>query len=200
MKDNLQDINVSHMTDLSSPLEIKKELSISKTEANFIIQSRQTINDILHKKNNKFLLIIGPCSIHDTDAALEYAKKVSELRKKVGSHIEVVMRCYFEKPRTKIGWKGLISDPYLDNTNKILDGIKIARKLLIDITKLEVPTATEVLDTITPQYIGGLISWSSIGARTSESQPHRQTASGLSMAVDSKIQRMAILKQLLMEW
>lgn len=150
---------------------------------NFINESRKTIENILSGKDNRMLVIVGPCSIHNYDQAIEYAKKLYEVKYE---NLYIVMRVYFEKPRTCLGWKGLIYDPYLDNSNKIPDGLLIARKLLIELTKMKIPIGLEFLDTITPQYLADLVSWGAIGARTSESQVHRHLASGLSMPVGFK--------------
>lgn len=153
---------------------------------NQISRQRKEIANIIHKKDKRLLIVIGPCSIHDTKAALEYADKLKVLAEKVKDHIYVVMRVYFEKPRTTVGWKGLINDPKIDGSFRIEEGLKIARELLITLTKKGLPLATEALDPITPQYLADLFSWSAIGARTTESQTHRELASGLSMAVGFK--------------
>lgn len=150
---------------------------------NFINESRNTIENILSGKDNRMLVIVGPCSIHNYDQAIEYAKKLHEVKYE---NLYIVMRVYFEKPRTCLGWKGLIYDPYLDNSNKIPEGLLMARKLLIELTKMEIPIGLEFLDTITPQYLADLVSWGAIGARTSESQVHRHLASGLSMPIGFK--------------
>lgn len=168
-----------------SPLPTPKQI-IEQCETvnyNFINESRKTIENILSGKDNRMLVIVGPCSIHNYDQAIEYAKKLHEGKYE---NLYIVMRVYFEKPRTCLGWKGLIYDPYLDNSNKIPDGLLIARKLLIELTKMEIPIGLEFLDTITPQYLADLVSWGAIGARTSESQVHRHLASGLSMPIGFK--------------
>ena len=149
-------------------------------------QSRQHVRNIIFHDDPRLLLIVGPCSIHDVKAGLEYAKRLRDLLDRVGDRVYLVMRCYFEKPRTTVGWKGLIMDPYLDGSDEITEGLRIARRFLRDVTELEIPTATELLDPITPQYIADLICWSAVGARTTESQTHRQMASGLSMPLGFK--------------
>jgi 3-deoxy-7-phosphoheptulonate synthase len=180
------DVNVKEFKPLISPAAIKNELPITDDVAKIVIEGRQEIKSILEKKDDRLLVIAGPCSIHDTDAALEYAQKLKELRQEVKEKINLVMRVYFEKPRTTVGWKGLINDPFLDSSHNIDEGLKKARSLLIEINKMGVPTATEILDPITPQYIAGLLPWVAIGARTTESQTHREMASGLSMPVGFK--------------
>jgi 3-deoxy-7-phosphoheptulonate synthase len=151
-----------------------------------VVQSRQVIRDILDGKDHRLFIVIGPCSIHDVNAAKDYAARLKELAAEVGDTLYLVMRVYFEKPRTTVGWKGLINDPYLDDSFKIQDGLKIGRQLLRDLTEMGLPTATEALDPISPQYLQDLISWSAIGARTTESQTHREMSSGLSSAVGFK--------------
>ncbi len=180
------DVNVKGFKPLISPVDIKQMLPISDNAAKTVVEGRKNIENILQKKDNRLLIIAGPCSIHDTNAALEYAEKFKELKDKVKEKIELVMRVYFEKPRTTVGWKGLINDPDLNSSYNINQGLKIARKLLIDINEMGIPTATEILDPIIPQYIAGLLTWVAIGARTTESQTHREMASGLSMPVGFK--------------
>ena len=180
------DVNVKAFKPLISPASIKNELPITDEVAKTVIDGRRDIENILHKKDDRLLVIAGPCSIHDIDAALEYAHRMKELRKEVKKKINLIMRVYFEKPRTTIGWKGLINDPFLDSTYDIDEGLKKARSLLIEINRMGLPTTTEILDPITPQYIAGLLTWVAIGARTTESQTHRALASGLSMPVGFK--------------
>ena len=180
------DVNVKAFKPLISPASIKNELPITDEVAKTVIDGRRDIENILHKKDDRLLVIAGPCSIHDIDAALEYAHRMKELRKEVKKKINLIMRVYFEKPRTTIGWKGLINDPFLDSTYDIDEGLKKARSLLIEINRMGLPTTTEILDPITPQYIAGLLTWVAIGARTTESQTHRELASGLSMPVGFK--------------
>jgi 3-deoxy-7-phosphoheptulonate synthase len=151
-----------------------------------VVDARSRIRRILHGKDDRLLVVIGPCSIHDPAAALEYARKLKAERERYADTLEVVMRVYFEKPRTTVGWKGLINDPYLDESYRIDEGLRIARQLLLDINRLGVPAASEFLDVISPQYIGDLISWGAIGARTTESQVHRELASGISAPIGFK--------------
>ena len=180
------DINVKEFKPLISPAIIKEKLPITDEVAKTVINGRRDIENILLKKDTRLLVIAGPCSIHDTDAALEYAHKMKQLRDEVKEKINLIMRVYFEKPRTTTGWKGLINDPFLDASYDIGEGLKKARALLIEINRIGLPTATELLDPITPQYIAGLLTWVAIGARTTESQTHREMASGLSMPVGFK--------------
>ncbi|WMY94907.1 MAG: 3-deoxy-7-phosphoheptulonate synthase [Arsenophonus sp.] len=163
-----------------------QEFPVSKKNIEHIVQSRKKIQSILIGKDKRLLVIIGPCSIHDTQSALEYAKKLMQLHVDYEDYLEIVMRTYFEKPRTVLGWKGLISDPELDNSLKVNKGLRLARELLININQLELPTATEFLDMIISQYFSDLISWGAIGARTTESQIHRQMASALSCPIGFK--------------
>ena len=151
-----------------------------------VADSRSVIQDILERRDPRLFVVVGPCSIHDTDAAMDYARRLQGLAEELSDTLYIVMRVYFEKPRTTVGWKGLINDPYLDDSFKIEEGLHIGRKLLIDILELGLPTSTEALDPISPQYLQDLISWSAIGARTTESQTHREMASGLSSAVGFK--------------
>ncbi|MCE4557133.1 3-deoxy-7-phosphoheptulonate synthase [Roseateles cellulosilyticus] len=153
---------------------------------NLISQTRQRIRQIMSGKDDRLLVVIGPCSIHDPTAAIEYARKLKEQREKYAGTLEIVMRVYFEKPRTTVGWKGLINDPYLDESYRIDEGLRIARQLLLEINRLGMPAGSEFLDVISPQYIGDLISWGAIGARTTESQVHRELASGLSAPIGFK--------------
>lgn len=178
--------NIERYVELPTPEEINAEFPISKNSEEFVLNSRRIIQDILDRKDDRKIIILGPCSIHSYDEALEYARFVKDLQEKVKDRFYLVMRTYFEKPRTTIGWKGLIYDPELDGSCNIVKGIKDARKILLDIISLGVPTATEILGVITPQYISDLISWVAIGARTTESQPHRELVSGLSMPVGFK--------------
>ncbi len=180
------DINVTKNIPLPSPEALIAEIPRSDKQAEFMAESREIIRNILNGTDPRFLLIVGPCSIHDTKAGIEYAEKLAKLAEEVKDKVYIVMRVYFEKPRTTVGWKGLIMDPNLDGSDDIADGLRIARKFLCEILDLGLPTATELLDPITPQYIAGLISWSAIGARTTESQTHRQMASGLSMPLGFK--------------
>ncbi|MCG8639107.1 MAG: 3-deoxy-7-phosphoheptulonate synthase [Desulfobacterales bacterium] len=180
------DLNVKSFKPLIAPDDIKKELPLTDEVAETVINGRRDVEKILKKTDDRLLIISGPCSIHDIDAALEYAEKMRVLRDEVKKKINLIMRVYFEKPRTTVGWKGLINDPFLDSSYNIDEGLRKARSLLIDINRMGLPTATEILDPITPQYIAGLLTWVAIGARTTESQTHREMASGLSMPVGFK--------------
>jgi 3-deoxy-7-phosphoheptulonate synthase len=180
------DVNVEKFIPLISPIALKEELPITQNAGETVIQGRHTIEAILKKQDFRMLVIMGPCSIHDERAALEYAEKLHALQQEVKETQFLVMRVYFEKPRTTVGWKGLINDPFLNGTYDITAGLRKARKLLLNITEMGVPTGTEMLDPITPQYIADLVCWSAIGARTTESQTHREMASGLSMPVGFK--------------
>lgn len=183
--DQHENINVCEMKPMISPWVIKEELKITNQMRNDIISSRKIISDILKGSDNRFLVISGPCSIHDYDSAIEYAHRLKELSIKYPK-LYIVMRVYFEKPRTNIGWKGLINDPDLNNTFNINKGIRMARELLMNICEIGLPIGCEFLDTIVPQYISDLVSWGAIGARTVESQVHRELVSGLSMPVGFK--------------
>jgi len=181
------DERIKDITVLPPPEHLIRFFPISGTPVESLItQTRQAIHNIMAGKDDRLLLVIGPCSIHDPMAALEYARRLAEQRKKYAGTLEIVMRVYFEKPRTTVGWKGLINDPYLDETFRIDEGLRIARQLLIDINRLGLPAGSEFLDVISPQYIGDLIAWGAIGARTTESQVHRELASGLSAPIGFK--------------
>lgn len=180
------DINVSRTEALPAPHELLDEISKTGPQSEFVSQSRQEIHRIIFGDDRRLLLVVGPCSIHDVEAGLEYGRRLAKLSERVRDRICLVMRVYFEKPRTSLGWKGLIMDPDLDGSANIDKGLRVARNFLRDIIDLGVPTATELLDPITPQYIADLVSWAAIGARTTESQTHRQMASGLSMPVGFK--------------
>ncbi len=180
------DIRIKELRPLVSPEKLKQQLQMSPISAQTVVESREAIENILNKSDKRLLAIVGPCSIHDEKAAMEYAGKLHDISRQLKDTLLVVMRVYFEKPRTAVGWKGLINDPERDETNDIESGLRRARKLLLDITDLGLPVATEMLDPIIPQYTAGLISWVAIGARTTESQTHREMASGLSMPVGFK--------------
>jgi 3-deoxy-7-phosphoheptulonate synthase len=182
----VSDLNVASNIPLPAPALLVHEIARSEAQAGFVAEARQHVQDIILRKDPRFLLIVGPCSIHDIEAGREYARRLRGLIDRVGSQLFLVMRCYFEKPRTSVGWKGLIMDPHLDGSHNIPEGLRIARRFLREVIDLGVPTATELLDPITPQYIADLICWSAIGARTTESQTHRQMASGLSMPLGFK--------------
>jgi len=181
------DERIKDITVLPPPEHLIRFFPIRGTAVETLIsKTRKGIHNIIQGKDDRLLVVIGPCSIHDPAAALEYARKLLEQRKKYEGTLEIVMRVYFEKPRTTVGWKGLINDPYLDETFRIDEGLRIARQLLIDINRLGLPAGSEFLDVISPQYIGDLISWGAIGARTTESQVHRELASGLSAPIGFK--------------
>lgn len=182
----IDDLNVVSQELLISPAQIKAEIPLSAKARDVVTQGRAVVRDILDRKDHRIFLVIGPCSIHDVEAAKDYARRLKQLADEVSDTIYIVMRVYFEKPRTTVGWKGLINDPYLNDSFKIQEGLHIGRKLLLDIAELGLPAATEALDPISPQYLHDLISWSAIGARTTESQTHREMASGLSSAVGFK--------------
>lgn len=185
-KHQVSDVNVLDSAVLPAPEYLRRQIKRPKGSGLFVANARDNIHRIIFGDDPRALAIIGPCSIHDTKAGLEYAKRLATLAQSIQDRIYVVMRVYFEKPRTTVGWKGLIMDPELDNTCNIPLGLQTARRFLIDVLAQQVPTATELLDPITPQYISDLICWSAIGARTTESQTHRQMASGLSMPLGFK--------------
>ncbi len=179
-------LNVNQITPLTPPDEIKEELPLSEQACQTVVQARQTVRNILDRKDRRLFAVVGPCSIHDTEAAMEYAQRLKALHEELEDRIYLIMRVYFEKPRTTVGWKGLINDPDLNGTHQVEKGLRMARKILLDINELGLPAATETLDPITPQYIADLLAWSAIGARTTESQTHREMTSGLSMPVGFK--------------
>lgn len=181
------DQRIKDITVLPPPEHLIRFFPIAGTAVEGLIkQTRSRIHDILHGKDDRLLVVIGPCSIHDPAAALDYARRLKPLREQYGDTLEIVMRVYFEKPRTTVGWKGLINDPYMDESYRIDEGLRIARQLLIEINRLGLPAGSEFLDVISPQYIGDLIAWGAIGARTTESQVHRELASGLSAPIGFK--------------
>ncbi len=186
MNEKLTDGRVTKYRDIVTPAELQRKLAAGEIELDNVDVGRRGIKDILDKKSNRRFIITGPCSIHDIDEAKEYARELKKIIPKVEDKFLLVMRAYFEKPRTTIGWKGLISDPHLNGTNDMNTGLDRAREFLLYAAGIGVPTGTEVLDTESPQYIDDLISWSAIGARTTESQPHRELASGLSVPVGFK--------------
>jgi 3-deoxy-7-phosphoheptulonate synthase len=179
-------LNVSSFRSLVTPRQLKHDLPITPASQATVASSRAALRDVLEGRDPRFIALVGPCSIHDVDAAREYAARLAALRLELDDRLLIVMRTYFEKPRTTIGWKGLINDPHLDGSFDMEEGLRLARQLLLDITALGLPAGTEMLDPITPQYIDDLVSWAAIGARTIESQTHRQMASGLSMPVGYK--------------
>jgi len=182
----LTNTNITTLEQIPTPLEIIDKYQATESIKNNILKWRTEISNIIQQKSNKMLVVVGPCSIHDPKAAYDYAVQLKQLMNKYQNNLFIVMRVYFEKPRTTVGWKGLINDPHLDNSFKINQGLELARKLLLEINKLEIPVGCEFLDTISPQYIADLVSWGAIGARTTESQNHRQLASGLSMPIGFK--------------
>ncbi len=182
----VEDLNIESITTLITPDQLKAEMPITETAVASVQKGRQVIRDILDRKDHRIFVVIGPCSIHDVDAAHDYAARLRELAEKVSDTLYLVMRVYFEKPRTTVGWKGLINDPYLNDTFKVEEGLHISRKLLLDLAEMGLPLSTEALDPISPQYLQDIIAWSAIGARTTESQTHREMASGLSSSVGFK--------------
>ncbi|HCN89255.1 MAG TPA: 3-deoxy-7-phosphoheptulonate synthase [Oxalobacteraceae bacterium] len=180
------DLRIREMKELTPPSHFIREFACSEKAATTAAASRTALHRILHGQDDRVMVVIGPCSIHDTKAALEYARLLVKERERLAGELEIVMRVYFEKPRTTVGWKGLINDPYMDNSFRINDGLRMARELLLNINELGLPAGTEFLDVISPQYIADLISWGAIGARTTESQVHRELASGLSCPVGFK--------------
>jgi 3-deoxy-7-phosphoheptulonate synthase len=181
----LNNLNIDRVSELPAPIDIKRDYPVTAEIGETVRKGRQKITSIMTGKDKRLMVIVGPCSIHSYDLALDYANKLKELQKSLPNFL-IVMRVYFEKPRTTVGWKGLINDPKLNGTYHIHEGLVQARKLLLEIASLGLPTATEFLDPIVPQYISDLVSWAAIGARTTESQTHREMASGLSMPVGFK--------------
>ncbi len=186
MSSRVTDLHVARNIPLPAPALLLSEIPRSEKQADFVATARETIHSILFGSDPRLLVIVGPCSIHDTDAGYEYAQRLAALAERLKDKLYLVMRVYFEKPRTTVGWKGLIMDPELDGSDNIPEGLRRARTFLRQVIDLGLPTATELLDPITPQFIADLICWSAIGARTTESQTHRQMASGLSMPVGFK--------------
>tara|TARA_R110000787_G_scaffold127867_4_gene239506 strand:- start:1185 stop:2261 length:1077 start_codon:yes stop_codon:yes gene_type:complete len=182
----LENVNVQSQEVLLTPEQLKKDIPLTEKAARTILEGRDSIQRILNREDYRIFIVVGPCSIHDVEAAKDYAQHLQKLASSVSDTLLIVMRVYFEKPRTTVGWKGLINDPYLNDSFKIVDGLHIGRQLLMDIAELGLPTATEALDPISPQYLQDLITWSAIGARTTESQTHREMASGLTSAVGFK--------------
>lgn len=179
-------LKITAITPIIAPADLRQVFPLSEKDRAFVCRSREQIKDIIQRRDKRLMVVVGPCSIHDTDAALEYAGRLSELSRKVNDQLFLIMRVYFEKPRTTVGWKGLINDPDMDGSHLISKGLGIARGLLSKMTSLEVPVANEMLDPITPEYVADLISWGAIGARTTESQTHREMSSGLSFPVGFK--------------
>lgn len=185
-KDALNNVHIANEQILITPEELKRKIPLEPRLESQVAAARQTIADIIAGRDPRLLVVCGPCSIHDTEAALEYAGQLKQLAEEVQDELYIVMRVYFEKPRTTVGWKGLINDPYMDNSFDMEAGLHIARELLVSLIEMGLPLATEALDPNSPQYLGDLFSWSAIGARTTESQTHREMASGLSMPVGFK--------------
>jgi len=182
----VDDTRVTEITELAPPSHLLREFALSERAAATTYETRAAIHRVLHGADNRLLVIVGPCSIHDYDAAIDYATRLSTVRRELAHDLIIVMRVYFEKPRTTVGWKGLINDPRLDDSYRINEGLRLARRILLEINELELPAGTEYLDMITPQYLADLIAWGAIGARTTESQVHRELASGLSCPVGFK--------------
>ncbi|MBS0319945.1 MAG: 3-deoxy-7-phosphoheptulonate synthase AroG [Proteobacteria bacterium] len=182
----VDDTRITGMSELTPPSHVLREFPLSEVAAETVWQARQDIHRILHGADDRLLVVVGPCSIHDYDAAIDYATRLATLRRELAADLVIVMRVYFEKPRTTVGWKGLINDPRLDDSYRINEGLRLARRILLEINELELPAGTEYLDMITPQYQADLIAWGAIGARTTESQVHRELASGLSCPVGFK--------------
>ena len=182
----LTNLRVREVRPLISPAKLREEIPVGATAEKTVRESRAEVEEVLLGKDARPLIILGPCSIHDRKAALEYAERILRMRKELGEKLLLVMRVYFEKPRTTVGWKGLINDPYLDGSLDLEAGLKAGRRLLAEINEMGVPAGTEFLDPIVPQYLADLVTWAAIGARTTESQTHREMASGLSMPVGFK--------------
>ena len=180
------DVRINQIKELLPPVALLERFPATKNASKSVYEGRESIHKILNGEDDRLLVVVGPCSIHDPKAALEYGERLVKLREKYKSNLEIVMRVYFEKPRTTVGWKGLINDPYMDGSFKLNDGLRIGRKLLLDLNDLGLPTAGEFLDMITPQYMADFMCWGAIGARTTESQVHRELASGLSCPVGFK--------------
>ena len=180
------DVRIRDIRELVPPADLLREFAVTQKTAGIVNDARQGVHRILHGADDRVVIVVGPCSIHDVKAAKEYAGKLLALRQKLAGELLVLMRVYFEKPRTTVGWKGLINDPQLDGSFRINDGLRLARELLLELNEMGMPVACEFLDMITPQYIGDLIAWGAIGARTTESQVHRELASGLSCPVGFK--------------
>lgn len=180
------DLRIRELKELAPPSHLIRELPCSEAAAQTTAKARGALHRILHGQDDRLMVVIGPCSIHDPKAALEYAGRLAKERARFAGDLEIVMRVYFEKPRTTVGWKGMINDPYMDDSFRINDGLRMARELLVEINEMGLPAGTEFLDVISPQYVADLISWGAIGARTTESQVHRELASGLSCPVGFK--------------
>ncbi len=186
MEYKTDDLRIKEIKELLPPAQVLRDFAITRKAAETVYTTRQAIHRILHGADDRLLVIMGPCSIHDVKAAKEYAGKLKDLKDRVAADLVLVMRVYFEKPRTTVGWKGLINDPGLDGSFRINEGVRVARQLLLEINEMGMPSGSEFLDMITPQYVADLVSWGAIGARTTESQVHRELASGLSCPVGFK--------------
>ena len=186
MTTNTDDLRISGLRQLRAPMELLKLLPVSETAAQTVTRCRNDVREILKGSDDRMVVVVGPCSIHDPEAALEYAQKLAVLQQSLNEDLSIVMRVYFEKPRTTVGWKGLINDPGMDNSFQINEGLEIARRLLSNISEMGLPAGVEYLDLISPQYIADFVGWGAIGARTTESQGHRELASGLSCPVGFK--------------
>ncbi|MBY4588926.1 3-deoxy-7-phosphoheptulonate synthase [Rhizobium redzepovicii] len=186
MSDTIDDLRILEITPLTKPADIIAEIPRTVAVSETVTSNRHAIHKILEGEDDRLIVVIGPCSIHDPAAAREYAERLAEQRQRFSSDLEIAMRVYFEKPRTTVGWKGLMNDPHLDGSYRIEEGLRIARRLLLDVNAMGLPAGVEFLETITPQYIADLVSWGAIGARTTESQIHRQLASGLSCPIGFK--------------
>lgn len=180
------DVRIKEIKELAPPAHLIREFPLSEAASKVVFDSRKVVHDILHGQDDRVFVVVGPCSIHDIKAAMDYAERLKQLRDRLADRLEIIMRVYFEKPRTTVGWKGLINDPYMDESYQINHGLRLARHLLLEVNELGLPAATEYLDVISPQYIADLIAWGAIGARTTESQVHRELASGLSCPVGFK--------------
>ncbi len=186
MKYQVDDLRILEMNEVSSPTQVLEEFPLSDEASTCVYESRSEIQKIFHGEDDRLVVVVGPCSIHDPVAARDYANRLLEQKKKLDKDLLIIMRVYFEKPRTTVGWKGLINDPNLDNSFEINKGLRLARELLLDLNNMGIPAGTEYLDLISPQYVADLVSWGAIGARTTESQVHRELASGLSCPVGFK--------------
>lgn len=180
------DLRIREIKELAPPSHVIREFPMTDMTSKTVFDARQAVHKILHGQDDRVFVVVGPCSIHDPKAAIEYAQQLKLVRDRLADSIEIIMRVYFEKPRTTVGWKGLINDPYMDESYRINDGLRLARQLLMEVNQIGLPAATEYLDVISPQYVADLIAWGAIGARTTESQVHRELASGLSCPVGFK--------------
>jgi 3-deoxy-7-phosphoheptulonate synthase len=185
-RDGVRDQRIAKVVELAPPETLLQELPLGPERAKSVVRSREEVVEVLHGRDPRLMVVVGPCSVHDPKAALEYARRLSATAKQLSKDLLIVMRVYFEKPRTTTGWKGLINDPHLDGSGDVNAGLRIARKLLLEVVDLDLPVGCEFLDPITPQYISDAVAWGAIGARTAESQTHRQLGSGLSMPIGFK--------------